>query len=178
MNWYALVRPFLDIALIRDGPQCLPTSRLLLTVAYLGYAVVAVVVFGMRYSASTVIAAVVLDLVLVTAFFALVLDFKGQRARIVQSLTAIVGTSALLGFCLLPVQVWLLQADHGEAIHQGHALVWLLLVAWDMLIRANVLRNALELRWGMALAYSFAYFWVSLRMMQGLLGALGAIGSS
>jgi hypothetical protein len=178
MNWFTLIQPFVDIALLRTGPQALPSSRFLLAVTYAGYMAIAAITFSMRYGPAVVAATAALDVLLLTGFVAIVLDVKGQRARVLQSLTALLGSGAVLGFCVLPIQVWFMQAEHGDAINPGHVLIWLLLVGWDLLIRANVLRHALECSWWLSLAFSLAYFWISLRLIQTLLVAMGALGPS
>ena len=59
VDWISLVRPFVNIGLLRTGPQILPASRFLLGLMLFAFALVSAVAYGMRYDLRVVSAAVV-----------------------------------------------------------------------------------------------------------------------
>lgn len=165
----ALLRAFLDIALLRSGPQALPASRLLLALSMALYAatylaVIATTTLEFRVLVAQVLASVLLDLV----GLYLVLAVAKRQARYPQTLTALFGSGAILNLALLPVA--LVVAAGGPRFELAGALAASLVMGWGLAVLAHILRHALELAWGLALALAAAYMFLSI-VAQRALGA-------
>lgn len=165
----ALLRACLDIALMRSGPQALPASGLLLAACLALYAttylmVVATTGLELRVLAAQALASVLLDVVGLW----LVLAVARRPERWLQSLTALFGAGIILNLALLPVA--LLVAAGGPRFELAGALAGSLVMGWGLAVLAHILRHALELAWGLALAIAAAYLFVSI-VAQRALGA-------
>jgi len=165
----ALFRVCLDIALLRSGPQVLPRSALLLALCALLYAatylaVVATTALELRVLVAQVLASVGLDVVGLW----LVLAAARRTARYPQSLAALFGSGAVLNLALLPVA--LLVAHGGEAGGKVGAVGASLVMGWGLAVLSHILRHALEVAWGLALAVAALYMFASI-VLQRLLGA-------
>lgn len=144
---------FWDIVLLRRGPRDLPAAwGLLATAAGASFAIE----FGMiahRNGAGTALAHASFDLALTALVFSALLAFRGQGHRLVQTLTALFGIDALLS---LPLALLSLSAS-GDGHHLLAGLVFLALLAWNLLVIGHIVRGALDvpLLNGVAVAMSF-----------------------
>jgi hypothetical protein len=165
----------MNIIVLRAGPQVLPTSRFLLGLVLVGFALVSAVGYGMRYDLRVVSAAVVVELGLLSIFVAAILTLYGRAERIMQTLTALVGCGAMLGLVMLPLQVWFVQTELNDQQGPQHVLIVLLFLIWEVLIRGHIFKHALDRGLAFGVMLSIAYFWLALEVVRGLLVGLGAV---
>lgn len=91
------LQSFLDIALWRKGPQDLPASTLLATLALLAYMITGFVrmrLFALDHS--TALLFICVDVLMMGSWLWLVLAFFGRRQRFVQTITATLGVGLLV----------------------------------------------------------------------------------
>ena len=161
----ALIRVFLDLALLRSGPQVLPASSLLLACAAFACLastglVVALLVGDLAGWARETVGDVLLDAVGLW----LVLAIARRTARYPQTLCAVYGTGVILNLALLPGV--LIAVAGGDRFKPFAALLGTLVLGWGMAILANILRHALEIALGWALALAALYTFVSLLVFR------------
>ena len=80
-NVYALVRPFLAISFLRQGPQDLPHSMLLLMLAAVAYLCLGVVTYAMVYSPGDALILSTADLTMLSMLVTATLLIHGQIGR-------------------------------------------------------------------------------------------------
>lgn len=152
---------FFDICLLRRGPQDLPASPGLLRLAAIVYAVVALTLALVGSEIGRAAAQVLIDIVLTLAFVHGLLRWKGHAERVVQTLTAMFGVSAILTAMGLPLLFWLRRfVDDQGMVGAGGDLpsfLWFLLFMWSLLVSGHILRNALEIRLGTAVLMAGVY---------------------
>jgi len=149
---------FLDVCLLRRGPQDLAASTpLFFIVAFISVVVGAVGVSSVIAWPSS-IAASMLDAVIVMVLLRLVLLIQKRSARFIQAATAIFGSGAILGLIALPLQMVV-----GEEVKEGAvgpllSTAYLALLVWVQVVIGHVLRHTLNvslaLGIGLALTYS------------------------
>jgi hypothetical protein len=102
------LKAFADIVLWRRGPQDLPASRLLLWLTAAAYVAVSILQLVLTDEpAAAWLIFVLLDPLLLTSGVYLLLKLFGKADRFLQTATAVLGTSVVLGLALfLPVE-WL-----------------------------------------------------------------------
>jgi len=137
--------------LLRRAPQDDAFSRPALALALLAYMVVDLLQ-AFSSSAWAVASAITLtDTLIMAGFTWAVLQLAGKSPRLVQTLTALAGTGALLGIPGVPL-VW-----HAVRAHQAGgpsaAVVagWLVLLVWTVAVQAHIFRHALSVRYGFGL---------------------------
>lgn len=150
-----LLQTFLDIALWRKGPQDLPASRGLVLCAAALYALVAVVrvrSFDLQWQTAWQIAAI--DIAMSAVWVWAVLAFFGRQQRFVQTFSAMLGVSILLGGLELIVRVVQIVLDDADL-----PAFWLLLrVIAIALMLGRIFKHAIErsLAMGIALTITIA----------------------
>lgn len=146
----SLPRLIADLMRLRAGPQDLPCSTpLLIRFALLALAVdlfAAYVLDAGGASSPRFIVAFALTFVLPW----LVLSWRNRRARYVQTMLALLGTSIAFSLLFLPLASWalssgLLQADTSPTPQQA-LFAWLILalVVWKVVVTASIWRHALD----------------------------------
>ncbi|HEV2287124.1 MAG TPA: hypothetical protein VGR80_13855 [Steroidobacteraceae bacterium] len=139
-----IIRLFVEIALLKRGPQDLPASRTLLALTVCAYAALTALVSGLlpRGGASPLPLAVEVAFTLV--WYAAVLKVLGRRERFLQTATGIFGVQTLLMQPLL-VSVWLMRRYEHDATWQlPVAAAGLAVVIWVVAANSHVVKAALE----------------------------------
>lgn len=139
---YPLIKFFVELALLRRGPQDLPVSSALLLVLSSGGVLVGALngqdIFGGLGPAA---GANLLDMVLTMVMLFVLLQFRGQAARWQQTATAFFGLGLLAGLLMFVVRVL---AD-ALGILDIAVLADVVLAVWLHVSLGHVLRNALEI---------------------------------
>ena len=165
----ALVRPFLAICLFRIGPQDLPTSTVLLGVALAAHAVsgtlVSLLVLGFWQAiAAGITGTAVLALL---AWSLLMLNRLGERT--VQTLSALAGCDALIGFIAVPVMMYAHAAE--PAARQVAGPLILALIVWSIAVFGHVLRHALATSMMIGVVVAVVFYWISMSVLNHLFAA-------
>jgi hypothetical protein len=153
---------FLQIALRRRGPEDLPDSQFLLLIAGLAYLATQAVLALPVYGTPLVIArSLALDVLLVCGLLWGLLRLAGHALRFRQTLTAIFGTGALLGACMLPFNYWLdLVAGPGKSA-VGPRIALLAIISWWVVVNGHIFSRALSAPFAAGLAISVGYFFLN-----------------
>jgi hypothetical protein len=163
-----LLRFFVEIALLRRGPQDLPASPLLLTLTAFGYlAVNALARVLMPASQGPWLLQLLVELLFTLGWYAVLLRMVNRSERFLQTATAMFGYQALLA-PLIVAAIWLVQQFDKDSAWMLPALVIaLVLVIWLIAAGAHILKAALE--WAMPASVGM----IILQMIAGELLLLG-----
>ena len=156
----ALVQLFLDIMLMRRGPQDVPASTALCAVCTVAYALLGFLSVLLNSPPVLALAQTVLDLVLLTGFTQVLLGAHRHRARFLQTYTALTGTGALFAIAAAPVLL-AFPNDPGQGTPSLVAFLYFGLVIWSIAVMGHVYAQALSTARGRGLAWSIAYFVMS-----------------
>jgi AcrR family transcriptional regulator len=91
------------------------------------------------------------EMLVMAAFTWTVLQFAGKAARLVQTLTALAGTGAVLGVASLPLVLQTARAHQAGTLPAALVMGWLVLLAWGIAVEAHIFRHALATRYGIGL---------------------------
>ena len=140
-----LVRLFVQIALMRKGPQDLPASVALLVVTAAGYFIVnCLVSAALPPIRGPWLGHLVVDVVFTFAWYALLLKILHRPERFVQTTTAVFGYQAVLS-PLWIAAVWLVrQFDDDDTWRFPLTMIGVAIVVWLVVANAYVLKAALE----------------------------------
>jgi len=158
---FQLLKIFWEIALFQRGPQDLPTSVFLFRLSAMAYLLVGIAVVLLPLPALPMIAIAFVDALLMAVLVAAALYLRRRPTRILQTLTAVYGTLALLGLPMLPVTGWLLHADSiGGAVGLASTAFWVFYF-WSIAVLGNILRQAMEipLFHGLLISYGYFFLW-------------------
>lgn len=149
------VKILFDIALLRKGPQHIPRSGILLSLAalLLAVAVLAALVLIDRFDEQDVVLEFFSVLIAVCCYSTIVLGAR-QGQRLTQTITAILGCGALLTFALVAGYV-LLPPIIGTRLM---TLVAFLILLWSLSIKGHIIASAINQHWYLGLAIAVAVF--------------------
>ncbi|MBM0107925.1 hypothetical protein JM946_24590 [Steroidobacter sp. S1-65] len=151
------LQSFLDIALWRKGPQDLPASTLLATLALIAYMATGFVRMRLfTLDQSTALLFICVDVMMMGAWLWLVLAFFGRRQRFVQTITATLG----VGLLVLLLDVTFRSAQLALGWSDELSMNWLMLrFLITALVLGRIFMLALDrgLITGMALTVAIVY---------------------
>jgi uncharacterized membrane protein (DUF485 family) len=135
---------YVQIALLRRGPQDLPASRLLLILTVCGYAAVNVLVSALLPPAPDWPSQLAVDVLFTLAWYAVLLQLAGRRERFLQTATGIFGLQSVVAPLLIACQ-WLMRRYGQDTNWQLPIAVGVLaLVMWLIAANSHVVKAALE----------------------------------
>lgn len=165
---YTLVRPFIEICLLRLNPQDLPYSWLLLGLALLAHTCTGALASAMLLPPGQAVLAGITGSLLLVLLTAGLLYTQQCQARLVQTLTALAGSMSLLDLAALPITNWW-DSLHAAGLDTSlPTLLLLVLTVWNLVVAAHVLRHALQVTFLLAAAASLAFYWAFFTVMNAL----------
>jgi len=164
-----LLNVFVDICLLRAGPQDLPGSGfLVLLTALLSLLTGTLVIVGNFGSLGTALAAQLLDILVLLGLLRVVLQFTGKSARFLQTASALFGSGALINLVTIPLQL----LDSGDAAASSavglSGLFYLVVVIWALVIVGHIVRQALEIGMAAGITIALSYFLIVNYIVQSL----------
>jgi hypothetical protein len=154
-----LVNAFVDICLLRAGPQDLPASGFLLVLtAVLGVITGTVVLYDSFGDAGQALMAQLLDLAFMLLFLRLGLSYRRKEARLLQSATAVFGSGVVMNLVSMPVQLLIGNDPAGSVLGELGVLLYLFLLVWVIVVIAHILRHAFEIKFVAGSLLAIGYF--------------------
>lgn len=170
---HQFIKVFLEIILWRRGPQDLPASRFLVWVTLAAYLMVSVAQLALlNEPAATWLFFLVVDPLLLMSMVWLVLKLYGRSARYNQTISAVLGCSALLGLLVyLPLHMVLI-GNLSESNSGAAQLAALFEVTVFVLVTGRIIERATDSSMFTGVAVALTYFIVSISLF-GLLSTSG-----
>ena len=162
----AIIKPFVQLCLLRIGPQNLPASLVLLGVALLAHTVTGILVSLMLLPGGVAILSGITGTLLISLLTLVLLYIQRLNVRMCQTLTAMAGAIALLDLLGLPVLGWLEKAHQSGGDRGLPMLCLLLLTGWSLTVQGHILRHALSTRFFLGLVIAVFFFWISWNVMR------------
>lgn len=164
---YQLIRLFLDICLLRRGPQDVPASVVLMQLCTLTYLFSS---FGLLAFEETPVlqnlAKVAIDFLFFAAIVWGALVWRGHTARWLQTWTALMGSCTLLALVALPTIRWLYLGAEAGAVDPLAVLLWFGILLWNLAVIGHVLRHAMQAPFALGMAVAIGYLLVSVTTIE------------
>lgn len=146
----ALLTYFVNLCLLRAGPEDLPASGALFWVVFaVNLAIGALLMLGSELTAGLALVESLAEIGLMLAVLQTALVLVGHSGRFQQSATAIMGSSAFMALLALPL------IGTGGAGLAG--LLLLGLVIWSVFVLGHILRHTFELSLSQGVAIGVLY---------------------
>lgn len=170
----ALIKLFLDICFFKANPQDIPASRFLATGAVILYAALSLLISIIELPPGNAILSAFTDTAILVALGGVSLWIIGKQERSSQTITALAGTGVILQLIAWPVLFWLSGFDDPNSGYLAFPR-WglLLLVLWNVMIIAHILRHALSVALPIAIGISVLYMYFTIRIASILFAAAG-----
>ncbi len=170
---YRLFQFFTDLVLLREKPQHLPPSPVLLWLAAVAYVLLSTIhlwgVFPTRFED---LGASLADVLAMLAFAWLVLTLRGLSARWLQTATALVGGGVVIVLLAIPLSYAMTPDADGRLSGVGEfaMLLYWMLIVWNQIFIGHVLRYALNIPLLAGIGLGLLYSILSGLALQGLFG--------
>lgn len=168
-----LIQSFWEICLLQKAPQDIPYSRGLFLLLLAANFLVGTLYSGLS-SPDVTFGSILLVASIHMLFFvgslSVLMTVMGYSARIFQTLTALLGTGVIITLLAMPV---VLAINYAPQLTGYFGLILLLLITWDLVIMAHILRHALSVSFLLAGLFAFGYFMLSIKLVDLLLPTTG-----
>ncbi len=154
-------KAFLDICLLRKGPQDLPKSTELLVLSLFMYTLIDVLltVQSRPFEYALMVSFVDVGFLLLVTF--LILKQHKHLERWHQTMTALFGTGVILGIFIFPLVFGGFQNQYEAWLQQIIVLLFLIMVIWNVAVLAHIVRHAISTSIGIAIMIAILYIWMS-----------------
>ncbi len=168
-----VVRPFAEICVLKRAPQDLPNSAFLLLITLVAHTVTSILLNAVVLDGWTAILAGVTDTLLVSILTASILYLHSFTSRIVQSLSAMTGTGAIISVVAIPLFTWHAGAQQSGSPNAIAALLVFGIVAWSLAVSGHILRHALSVPYALGIVVALAFYAISYTVFSSLFWAGG-----
>jgi hypothetical protein len=162
-----LIQAAWDLCILKIGPQDLPTSPALLSLALLAYFITGAAVALLQWSSPQALLAALLDTVLFTVLCYVLLWTRMLGNRFTQTMTALAGSGSLLALIAVPLVYW--QKQLGLPANGALTFPALLLFVWscwNISVVGHILRHALSTAFALGLGLAVVYAYILLQLFR------------
>ena len=157
----AIIRLFLGICLLRQGPGDIPHSTFLFYLTFFVYLAFGVFILTMQAEETSLVIQMTVQVFTVFAFVWACLALYSRQPRYMQTMTAVLGSDALISFIALPL-LFLIKVDPSMT---SLVLCLLGLMFWQLLVMGHILRRALDKPLLFGVGLSFLFLFLSFQLM-------------
>lgn len=157
----AYFQTLLNVALRKKGPEDIPDSGFLLGLTFVVYLLLQIPLGWITYGPSSVLIAAVGSsaLMLILGLWVL-LVITGYRARFRQSLTALLGTDAILSAFSIPFSYWQVTGLMNKSSVALPSTVLVVILLWLLSVQGHIISRAISKPFGIGLMIAVAFFFL------------------
>ena len=160
------LQKLLALMILKAAPQDLPYSKQIVALFAAAYIFSGLAVLQTTLNPDDMFAGLLLGLAIHVVFTYSILRALNRGARLVQTLSAILGVGILFNLLSWPMLSVFADETSAESLKASMSLLFLLLISWEVLVKAHIFRHALEIKMFSALALSFSLFFISVALSQ------------
>jgi hypothetical protein len=159
----------LKMVVLSRAPQDLPYRPQLAWMMALIYVVTGFFILQATARVDHALLDMLVMLMTQAGFTYVLLIIINKQPRFVQTITALLGVSVIFNLLSWPVFSVLSDNSLSEQHQHTMALVFLMFMSWEVLVKAHIYRHALDMPMVSALLVSISLFFVSIAVSQMLL---------
>jgi len=169
-----LLKRFLNICLLSQGPQDLPHSSLLLRILMVVYFLTGS--FSMLSSTSfeEAVLIMMLDLIVLVLFSWFCLQAFKKQARFVQATTALTGVGSIFQLLSWPLLIQMESVKQSGEVSVEVTLLLLIIISWNLAVFAHIFRHAFGIRTLAAFILTLAYVMINVTARYLIFPEVGA----
>jgi hypothetical protein len=156
-----LAKAFLNICLLRKGPQDLPKSSALLTLCLIFYTLIDVLLTVQTRPFIDALLVSLVDVGFLLVVTSLILKQHRHIERLGQTMTALFGTGVILGILIFPLVYGGVQNQYDGGIQQIIIVIFLVMVIWNIAVLAHIVRHSISTSMGIGIIIAIFYIWMS-----------------
>lgn len=139
---------FWQMCLLRSGPQKLPRSFTILAFIFVVYFLIAALTIGLtrpRQGIFSILGGALLGIMMEGGILWLLLLYKNVTWRFTATMSALLGTNAIILLILLPMNLILINAEAESTIVFLTEIASLLCLGWWLAIAGSILHHAINI---------------------------------
>ncbi|HHJ34188.1 MAG TPA: hypothetical protein ENJ87_00330 [Gammaproteobacteria bacterium] len=156
---------------LKSAPQDLTYSAPLTTQMAIAYLFSGIIVLRSTLDPENILAGLLLGFAIQYGFIYVVLQALHHRSRFLQTFLAVLGVGMLFNLLSWPVFSVMADDTESDTLKSTMSLMFLLLVSWEVLVKAHIFRHALEMKMYSALVLSFSLLFISIALSRLLIPA-------
>lgn len=162
----SVLQNLIALLILKAMPQDLPYSAQLTLKLVAGYVFSGIVVLQATLNPDGLIQGLLLGLLIQLVFTYVILQALNHPARFLQTLCAILGVGILFNLLSWPVLAMLSDGAASDTMKSSLSLMFLMIMSWEVLVKAHIYKHALEIKMFSALALSFSLFFISIALSR------------
>ncbi len=162
----SVLQKLLSILFLKSAPQDLPYSPQLGLQLSAFYIFSGLLVLQTTVAPNDMFAGILLGLLVQFIFTYTVLAALNKTPRFLQTFSALIGISLIFNLLSWPLFSILTNESSDDAIKATMSLLFLMLLSWEVLVKAYIFKHALEMKLFTAMALSFSLFFISVSLSQ------------
>ena len=162
----SVLQNLIALLILKATPQDLPYSTQLTLKLVAAYVVSGIVVLQATLNPDGLIQELLLGLLIQLVFTYAILRALNYGARFVQTFCAILGVGILFNLISWPILAMLSDATASDTMRSSLSLMFLMIMSWEVLVKAHIYKHALDIKMFSALALSFSLFFISIALLQ------------
>ncbi len=151
----AVIKLFIDICLLRKGPEDVPYSEILLGLLLALSIIISILVGIMTKTMQFAVISTIAELFFSFVFIKLLLSKKPER--FLQTFVALLGASTLLNLIYAPAVYIFLMNENNKNIQTLVSLLTVALLVWSIAVYGHIFSRALQSPMVYGVAISIAY---------------------
>ncbi|PCJ84408.1 MAG: hypothetical protein COA54_13690 [Thiotrichaceae bacterium] len=154
---------------LKAAPEDMPYSVQKTAQIAMAYLFSGIIVLQTTLNPENILVGLLLGFFVQFGFLYIILKALNRNSRFMQSFFAILGVG--LFFNIMSWPVFSIMADElsNDELKASMSLLFLMLISWEVLVKAHIFRHALDMKMFSALALSFSLFFISVALSQLLL---------
>jgi len=162
----SVFQKILALLVLKSAPQDLPYSPQFTIQLAVVYILSGMMVLQSTVSTDGTLIGILLGLLVQFLFTFFVLRALNKAPRFIQTFSAMLGVGILFNLLSWPIFALLADETIDDSLRSSMSLAFLLVISWEVLVKAHIFRHALETKMLSALALSFSLFFITVALSQ------------
>ncbi len=168
-----LLKRYLKICLLANGPQDLPHSQLLFQLMVLVYFITGCLSMWPMVGFGESFAVMLVDLTILLLFSLICLMIVNKRPRFLQAATALTGVGSLFQLLAWPLLLYVNEAKQSDNVPVEASFLLLVIISWNLAVYAHIFRQAFNIRTSTAFVVTLVYVIINIKTRGFLFPDLG-----
>ncbi len=151
---------------LKAVPQDMPYSVQKTAQMVMAYLFSGMVVLQTTLNPENILVGLLLGFFVQYGFVYIVLKALDRKPRFMQSFYAILGVSVIFNIMAWPIFSIMADELSNDDLKSSVSLLFLMLISWEVLVKAHIFKHALDMKMLGAMALSFSLFFLSVSLSQ------------
>ncbi|VAW51174.1 hypothetical protein MNBD_GAMMA05-1028 [hydrothermal vent metagenome] len=160
------LQKLLSMLLLKAAPQDMPYSVQKTAQMAMAYLFSGIIVLQTTLNPESILAGLLLGFFVQYGFVYIVLKALDRKPRFMQSFYAILGVGVIFNIMSWPIFSVMADELSNDDLKSSMSLLFLMLISWEVLVKAHIFRHALDMKMFGAMALSFSLFFISVALSQ------------